>query len=140
VTSLRDFIAARLEEEEASARDMPSGNIVEYLALDLKCHSGNREPGGTPEGLNILWASIHVGDYGPRWPLLNDFRDRVRREVAAKRRVMERHRPHDTLPDHCRGCGDDDMGPLSGLEECSELLDLAAPYSDHEDFREAWAA
>lgn len=67
---------------------------------------------------------------------------RVLREVAAKRRVMQRHHRSDasTVSDYCAGCAHDPEGwPEIELNDCPELRDLAAVYSDHPDYRPEWA-
>lgn len=67
---------------------------------------------------------------------------RVLREVEAKRRIMERHSRDDSFlkdADYCRGCPPDTIGfPEVELNDCPELRDLAAVYSDHEAYQAEW--
>ncbi len=70
---------------------------------------------------------------------------RVLAEIAAKRRVLARHQRMGSVycdalvPDACEGCGlDEGEWNVADINECPELLDLAAPFSGHEDFDESW--
>ena len=80
---------------------------------------------------------------------------RVLREVAAKRRVLERHRPA-SHPNYrfggtgptiymCEGCGYDtnwcgEHEPRTeDINDCPELRDIAAIYADHEDYAPKWS-
>lgn len=78
---------------------------------------------------------------------------RVLREVAAKRRVLERHHPA-TSPDYvyreripiymCEGCGYETRyghtEPVTeDINDCPELRDIAAIYADHEDYAAKWS-
>lgn len=64
---------------------------------------------------------------------------RVLAEVAAKRRILERH-PGATNVDECPGCGANLDGtwrtPPGSL--CPEQVDMALPYADHPDYRQEW--
>lgn len=69
--------------------------------------------------------------------------ERVLREVAAKRRIMERHSRYDDTNrflDYCAGCpsGNDDGYPDTELKDCPELQDLAFTWNEHEDWDTAW--
>jgi len=151
VTDLRDFIAARLDEDEQIARNASSPVPV---GADRETWSYDRE-GFAVRASHGRWnvatrrddpadaREIHMTDsYGQH--IARHDPARVLREVAAKRRVMERHSADPTYTPvdrwYCLGCGNDDMGPLSEIEDCPELRDLAAPYSDHPDYRQEWAA
>lgn len=67
---------------------------------------------------------------------------RVLADVAAKRRILERHRPHSM--GSCRVC----EAPHWGVQVCDhcygrawpcpDVLDLAASFSSHPDYREEW--
>lgn len=130
MTSLRDFIAARLDEDEAVALEAHHHRYKD--ALDsTTTHHGERGQGGV-----VMWSS------------------RVLREVTAKRRVLARHctpEADDYRAKYggelgCVGCGDYETGSadiewnVEYIENCPELRDLAAPYSDHPDYREEWVA
>jgi hypothetical protein len=66
---------------------------------------------------------------------------RVLREVAAKRRVLERHTAGwRGSGNPCLGCN---FGPqedefTEDIEECPELRDMASVYADHPDYNPAW--
>ncbi|MFE6851842.1 DUF6221 family protein, partial [Streptomyces sp. NPDC057674] len=58
---------------------------------------------------------------------------RMRTEIAAKRRALERHAECGTGIGRC-----DDGGHATEGTPCADLTDLAAPYADHPDYREEW--
>ncbi|MFI9813604.1 DUF6221 family protein [Saccharothrix variisporea] len=105
------FIDARLDEDADLARRcdggddcgqwVARGHTVDFCQVDL--------PGFHPT------IARHVARHDPA---------RVLREVAAKRRVLRRHRP-ERVGDRvvCRVDGD----PFP----CADVRDLAAPYADH---------
>jgi len=73
---------------------------------------------------------------------------RVLAEVAAKRRIMARHRPLTAADDmvkpewygSCDGCGPswNDERHTPTMDDCPELRDLASIYSDHPYYRREW--
>lgn len=66
--------------------------------------------------------------------------DQALREVAAKRRVLDRHTPTKVATTvYCDGCpGDADGFPDVELNDCPELQDLAYIWNDHEDWNPRW--
>jgi len=153
VTTLTEFLEARLAEDEAAAQatlidvhgsgDWRADERPVALTVDLyRVRDINARP--VVEEIRSLQDDDDPDDIKPyvdgaavaRHVALHD-PARVLREVAAKRRVMERHRA-DTSPYelYCGGCSD--SGPR--LDECPELRDLAAVYSDHPEFNQDWSA
>lgn len=75
---------------------------------------------------------------------------RVLAECAAKRAIIEQHKPVDysalgmDSPNACEICGVElrmgDWDYIEGSFPCLTLKALAAVYKDHPDFQEAWAA
>jgi len=171
--SIVDFLNARLADDEAAARSAsearagavpPEGNVllrvrnalpgtasiedVTYLvwcsALDAK--EMMKEPDATEE--HYLNKQRHVLEEARTRVALVD-PARVLREVAAKRRIMERHKPDDRITVKgpyrgrysCQGCNYE-YGTIDeitqDIAECPELRDLAAIYTDHPDWREEW--
>ncbi|MFF0816620.1 DUF6221 family protein [Rhodococcus sp. NPDC003318] len=71
---------------------------------------------------------------------------RVLRECAAKREILEHHRPVDaglSQSNACYGCGT--AGPCGDyiaedISDCPVLTSLAAVYSDHPDYDPTWSA
>jgi hypothetical protein len=79
---------------------------------------------------------------------------RLRREVAAKRAVLGRHKISDEENDSvfnsysygtrvygCVGCGwysSPELPWSEDINECPELRDVASVYADHPDFEVAW--
>jgi len=149
VTDLRDFIAARLDEDEQIARNASMG----FVGGDREVWAYDRQ-GFAVRATHGRWnvatrrddpadgREIHMTDsYGEH--IARQQPIRVLREVAAKRRILERHEP--SQGGGCAGCGvylgrDDNWHPNVDLEDCEELRDLASVYADHKDFREEWAA
>jgi hypothetical protein len=147
VTSLRDFIAARLDEDFDVATAAGSGRWV---------HEGHGRVGDDSaddyndyvivydEGAPTEAQADHIARHDPA---------RVLREVAAKRRVLARHctpEADDYRAKYggelgCVGCGDWESGSadivwnVEYIENCPELRDLAAPFSDHPDFDPNWS-
>jgi hypothetical protein len=77
-------------------------------------------------------SALHIARHDPA---------RVLREVAAMRRIMERH--HDDGCGYCAGC--ETSTRHSGIRElvpsgeCPEKRDLAAIWCDHAEYRGEWA-
>ncbi len=129
MTSLRDFIAARLDEDEATARAATPGPW-EWDGYDREYRSrvSQRVTTGTELGDEVGSA----GDRDARH-IIRHNPARVLREVTAKRALLadftdelrdaERHQDVDMIEAYTR---------LLGV--------LAAPYSDHPDYRKEWAA
>lgn len=65
--------------------------------------------------------------------------DRLRREIAAKRRILERHTSSSGF--HLCVIREYDAFEQHGWNTtpCPTLLDLAAPYEGHPDFNPAWS-
>lgn len=61
-------------------------------------------------------------------------------EVAAKRAIMQEHRPYSERYNGCRGCGlANDGEPLvDDVNECPTLRLLSFPYTDHQDYQGVW--
>lgn len=148
-----DFLNARLDEDEQVARaatarqpsiprDVPRGTWTFDDDEDKP-----RVQGISSGCVYTAQAEmIHIARHDPA---------RVLREVEAKRRILARHcKPHENSPwgswwaelqdspQPCIGCGfggacDDPW--TEDINDCPELCDLAAIYSDHPDYRQEWA-
>lgn len=148
MTTLIEFLEARLAEDEAAARatliDVKGSGYWHAderpvaLTVDLyRVRDDNARP--VVEAIRSLY-----GDEGPAEPLYVDGEAvaahvarhdpaRVLREVTAKRALLDEFElpgldcdATDAEPDNCR--------------QHRVLRQLAAPYSDHPDYREEWAA
>lgn len=145
---LLDFLAARLQEDEDTARAATAGpwrweHGEGDLCNDPECPYGTLigvwEDGETPfhiwdvHGFDAKEGSRadadHIARHDPA---------RVLREVAAKRAIIEEH----TCP-----CSDDcdDCGACSGSHmadptpaPCNTLKLLALPYADHPAYNPKW--
>jgi hypothetical protein len=106
--TLTEFLTARLDEDEAAARDALSGG---------RLHE--------PEPWRAVgWpASEHPG------PVVLIDPDRVLADVAAKRRILARH--YVPRGDDLRT--DEDTPAPEWL-----IRDLASVYADHSDYRDEW--
>ena len=119
MTDIVTFLSARLDEDEAAAKDVPHDDWIDYdgwaeLTNDVKAHAWRHDPA------------------------------RVLREVAAKRGLIEyafkaaavrdseygcTHSPDDIRAGHC---------PDEKPEELFILLTLANLWSEHPEFEPAW--
>jgi hypothetical protein len=159
--SIVDFLRERLAEDEAAASRAAAVSSPQWIdngSLLMYLDDGKppfAESFASVDNYRQDEALVHAARHDPA---------RVLREVSAKRAVMERHRLATELemqsrfpaaeeerrfyPGYlpCVGCGDD--GGQGGwkpefnvddINNCPELRDLAAVYSDHPDYNPAWA-
>lgn len=150
------YLRARLDEDEAAARaaDVKQGDphwwVSPVLAApgrytvrsatsrpiarveDVGDDFRPADPGSGPRSiLDGRAASDHIARWDPA---------RVLAEVAAKRRILDRH-----SGDHlCPVPQDPEWVRYVGCERivmtypCGDVLDLAQPYADRPDFRREW--
>jgi hypothetical protein len=130
---IADFLRARLDEDEALAREAPPGpwHIGNAVDPTQSCNV-HTFPGArmVADGLNWLTAE-HIARQNPA---------RVLAEVEAKRRLVKEFAQTGSEPDtperrdspHWQG----DFGYLQGLARAVHLL--ASTYADHPDYREEW--
>lgn len=113
-----EFLTARLDERERRARTAEQFVGTKYDPLVL----------ALGQTVNASLVELYR-DAAP---------ERVLAEVAAKQRVMARHR--DDGHGNCEGCGYDygDISQRYDVDECPELRDLAAPDANHPDYNPAW--
>lgn len=146
--SIVEFLHARIQEDEdtaRAARDLmdepwkvfPEGHEEENYSGGHRVSNGGTNAGWVEES-----KAFHIARHDPA---------RVLREVAAKRRIMERHKPDDRIAVKgpyrgrysCQGCNYE-YGTIDevtqDINECPELRDLAAVYSGHKDFNPEWRA
>jgi hypothetical protein len=119
VTGIVEFLAARLNEREQLARAVEHAVGDQYDALMA----------GLGDTYQLGIVSLYWRSHDPA---------RVLAEVAAKRRVMERHHADDD--GSCVGCGfyNDETRRVEDINECPELRDLAAPHDQSPDYDPAW--
>jgi hypothetical protein len=131
------FITARLDEDEAVADAGARRAGMPWRA--------GPQP-GTPGGLVIDDLGL-VGSTGGRYAADHIARHdpaRVLREVVAKRALVKRHRPevagYGPLEDdlYCKAESSDEDLWYAKPWPCTDILALAAIYSDHPDYREEW--
>lgn len=128
---LTAFITARLDEDEAMANAVANA-AARSVWTSSGAHVFAAAKPGRPEvpitGYLPDGMADHIARHDPA---------RVLREVAARRRTLERHRNCGHGVGYCddggHGWYDDARGAL-----CNEKLDLAAAWSDHPDYREEW--
>lgn len=144
-----DFIAAQLHQDELTAFDASDRRSGRWFVGDKwNVYSAEDETPHADYETNELIVygnmkaqSEHIACWDPTRGLL---------EVAAKRRVLERHRrprspaevPANVHSGCCVGCGflgDDGIPPRTPhVDLCPELRDLAAPYADRPGYKPAW--
>lgn len=120
---LATFLAARLDEREAAAK-AATVSAADWIRV-------------MPDRFSADATHIALND--PQF-VLDD--------IAAKRRIMGRHRRYGEIArsyapwdDACDGCGfpgDPEWPATEHINDCPELRDLAAPFAQHPDFDPAW--
>jgi hypothetical protein len=141
-TDLIAFLNARLDEDEAAAKDAsgsdwrPGGSV-----WMMRAHPSEVQMVRTDAGLAVIHddgspsdaEAIHIARHDPA---------RVLREVAAKRRIVgELANEVNTIDadrDGWTGVHDRDLAADPLLGEVM-LRTVAAIYSDHPDYRQEWA-
>lgn len=126
MTTLTEFLAARLDEDEAAARE-----ASQAIGSGEWGHGQRQVRSVTLTLVAETAADRHIARHDPA---------RVLREVAAKRRVLERHSPVDMLGAlYCDGCPTDEDGYHGyKLSDCPELQNLAFIWNEHEDWDPRW--
>lgn len=138
MTDLLAFVKERLDEAEEAIKVVrrpyrlyiyDDGTISEPEEYEFPDDRAGEYKQDT-DGDDIL-RNRHQG-----YALLYD-PDQALRDIAAKRSIIERHPVGDL--DYCTNCWAHAQ-VLSVEAPCPTLRHLAAPYSDHQDFRDEWAA
>ncbi|MEY9876622.1 hypothetical protein ABH931_006132 [Streptacidiphilus sp. MAP12-33] len=134
---IADFLRARLDEDEQRARAAAddSGNSWIDTGESVYVKDSNDPVAVGP------WASYlpdGVRSHIARWDPA-----RVLTEIAAKRRVLARHRDYDFPSNEDDGPGDYAWTPSCDHcfkpWPCPDMLDVAAPYREHPGYQPEWA-
>jgi len=136
-----EFLTARLDDDEAVAKaagvgprdkwrtiEWYDGQFENGLTVSVDVHGVAGAP-VTSRG-NLLRADgEHIARHDPA---------RVLAEVAAKRRIMERH--FADQDGSCVGCGFNSVEERSveDINACPELRDMASVYDSHPDHKQEW--
>ncbi len=166
--TIAEFIAARLDEDEAVAHraaDLPCCEPLGWDAADRWSHrprglltrnDGGRAitlltpgmPTSTDSGVDLIRAEdggipANVADHIVAWDPA-----RALAEIKVKRRILARHRAPgegdwqaQSYPRMCLGCGAEGefWDPRTeDIEDCPELRDLASVFAGHPDFNPKW--
>jgi hypothetical protein len=147
------FVTAQLDEEQAGAEAARDAHIGLYATegdAEWRVAEGGEGVWTEQHGINVVVdghgylrdaVAEHIARHDPA---------RVLAEVAAKRRVLERHRrprspaeiPTGVDSRCCVGCGflgDTGIPPRTpDINDCPELRDLAAPYTDRPGYKPTW--
>lgn len=161
IADIAAFLTARLNEDDAFARACPPGpwRLDEDLGSDYGTSAEHdvRVDAADPEigrAATIFFgpgAKAYGEDEVAPYRFVVRFDPaRVLAEVAAKRRILARHRPlavanpgavyaDGSNADACHGCGDAewDRYPIP-VGDCPELRDMAAVYADGPGYHESW--
>jgi hypothetical protein len=143
VTTLTEFLLARIAEDETAARIVDSTRWVTGFVRagrpgkwrGIEAHAvvdedtpniaGVVDEAGEVARSESASTVAHIARHDPA---------RVLAECEAKRRIMAAHTPVDDEPDGwCNNC-DGDGWP------CTTMAALALPYADHEAYREEWCS
>ncbi|MEW2250411.1 DUF6221 family protein [Streptomyces sp. NPDC006975] len=130
--ALVEFLRARLEQDEASAKAAspgpwrPSEESDEVLAVD----GVTVADGFALSGRQLRATTEHIARHDPA---------RVLAEVGARRHLIELHQERLEQgygTDFCAECGFGEVGRQ--YYPCQTLRLLALPYADHPDYQERW--
>lgn len=123
MTSLVDFLTARLDEETARLDAMAEAEAE-------SCRNDGM-PDTTAQEIMDYWLRLdpETGRPETHWP-------KYLAEIAAKRAIVELHTGRQVDLDFHLACTECSPQPLK--YPCRTLRFLAQPYSDHSDYREEW--
>lgn len=137
--TLVEFLAARLDEDEAAATEAGADEWTDEVNVWMVVDSKG-EPVAYDEGKPTEEQAAHIARHDPA---------RVLREVESKRAILADHsNPHSAAAAEDPGLeeGTRQSRRLNGEwcvhhedHECSTLRAMAAVYSDHPDYRPEWA-
>ena len=115
------FLKERIDEDEADANRMPTDTDI-YAAMQPQAMNGR--------SMEFVLRRISS-------------RERLLREVEAKRAIMAEH-PHRSESSTGFGCEtchwDREFGFDGGGSPCATLRQLAAVYAEHPEYEQDWAA
>lgn len=151
MSELVEFLRARLDEDYEAVQRVLGANVMAAI------RDGVPAPRWVPSPKSDVgvWDTNRQPRVKYAWPRERDHiirhdPARVLAEVEAKRSVLARHHAAPVPPGHewaeeypyCaahayKGPDDTVVYPVE-LKDCPELLDLAAPYGRHPDYREEW--
>ena len=144
--SIAEFLAARLDVDEAVALDATAGpwqqapttrrHITATGSTEEIVYTTTPEPGaisltvastGVERDRQNLRNAEHIARHDPA---------RALREIASKRAILELHANGTPGVDYCKSCWDGNT-PLDW--PCPTLRALAAVHADHPDYEPEWA-
>lgn len=142
--TLTEFLTARLDQDEASARGATAdpGVAAQWNETTSGCLDIGRPDYGDQNWHDYVWTQ---GDSRVTRFIASHDPARTLREIAAKRKILAIHHVVDAIHHlvrggYCHGCGDNAAGYWTTLtDECPEKRALAAVYADHPDYRPEWA-
>lgn len=130
MTTLTDFLLARIAEDEAKARAADSGRwLGQDKGITFEWDADDWHDDETQARLeaDMHANQHHISNWGPR---------RVLAECEAKRRIVEFH-GQDVDRDFCATCSG--SGPRAQGWPCDTLRALAQVYADHPDYQPEWS-
>ncbi|WP_127452789.1 DUF6221 family protein [Streptomyces sp. B29(2018)] len=127
-------------------KSLTAGDVAERLGAGWSHAAGDAAgPGGTRTGLDAFVAERIAEDERSATT------DRERKEAAAKRLIISRHRRPapgsawaKAAPDCCEGCrfhgeGAGERPVTEDIDECPELRAVASVYDGHPAYERRWA-
>lgn len=127
--TLIEFLLARIGEDEAAAFEARTYVRGHWRMNDEMVTAGERHVAQVRE----LTTVEHIARHDPA---------RVLAECEAKRRIVERAGAESLCDEHRRvrdsGCGECIAAEAVDIADVLVLLDLAAVYADHPDYRDEW--
>jgi hypothetical protein len=124
IVTITEFLTARLNEDEALAREMPAGPWVHVHVEDLapNGHQVMGQPEDPKDPDSAPWIAAADDDALLAEYIATFHPARVLADVAAKRAIVALH--------PCDDCG-------TGDDPCLTLRLIAQPYLGHSDFDQA---
>jgi hypothetical protein len=118
------WLCIQLDADEAAARSLRDQAREVKLELKEPAHLGQIRPG---------WGL---------WPDVERMAAGVLADIAAKRRIMDLHRPVDSVDGTvCVTCREPDYpDEANWLHPCPTLRELGSVYADRPGYREEWGA
>jgi hypothetical protein len=147
VTGLVEFLTARLNEDEQTARAAITP-VGDRWRLDRSPPSAEIEVVSDTD-YQIVVYDESVPTRGQAEHIVRHDPARVLREVEAKRAILKVHNTWSVVDPEahylaeersCVGCGLDVAGDrmTQDVNKCPVLRALALPHADHPDYREEW--
>jgi hypothetical protein len=143
MTGITEFLNARLDEDEATARYSGPALIAWLTFRDGDGQMLYTTPAASDAGDQGIWAADGRELPEPASARVVYDPARILREVEAKRAILAEHQPvvaglQSVTGEGCRTCDETGVGVVSPGWPCATVRALASVFSDHADYDPAW--